>query len=108
MPLPRPASPKALVADLRAFASDRRPHHWLGAGFAILMPVALILLFLTDANTNIAPGEQITYVESWPATRTDAEIIADQKKHQAAKEKAQKEHQARFKRLDEKMEKLGL
>ena len=72
------------------------------------MPVALIVLFVTDGRTNIAPKEQIVYVESWPASRTDAEIIADQKKHQAAREAAQKERQAQFKKLDDKLERLGI
>ena len=72
------------------------------------MPVALIVLFVTDGRTNIAPREQIVYVESWPATRTDAEIIADQKKHQAEREAAQKERQEQFKKLDQKLERLGI
>jgi hypothetical protein len=108
MALPRPASPKALWADIRAFTSERRPHQWVGLGLAVVMPLSLVVLFLVDGRTNIAPGESITYVESWPATRTDAEIIADQKKHQAIKEKAQAERQRQFKRLDERLEKAGL
>jgi hypothetical protein len=108
MALPRPSSPKAVLADLRAFASERRPHQWLAGALAVLMPVGLVILFVTDGRTNIAPGEQIVYVESWPATRTDAEIVADQKKHQAQREAAQKERQAQFKKLDEKLERLGI
>jgi hypothetical protein len=108
MPLPRPASPRALWADIRAFTAQRSAVQWWAAGFAIVMPLALILLFVTDTRRNIQPGAQIVYVESWRADRTDAEIIADQKTHQAKREKAAKEHQEQFKKLDERLERIGL
>jgi hypothetical protein len=72
------------------------------------MPVAIIVLFITDANTNIRPGPQIIYAESWSANRTDAEIIADQKKHQAKREAAQKERQRQFQKLDKDLDRLGI
>jgi hypothetical protein len=108
MALPRPSSPRAVWADLRAFAGERRAHHWVAALVAIAMPIALIILFLTDGRTNIAPGEQIIYVASWPADRTDEQIKAEQKIDQAKREAAQKERQAQFKRLDEKLDRLGI
>jgi hypothetical protein len=107
MAFPRPVSPRALWADLRAFASERRPHQWVAASLALLMPVALIVLFVTDGRTNIQPRAQIVFLESWPANRTDAQIKADQKKDQAAREKARKAHQEEFKRLDERLERIG-
>ena len=108
MPLPRPASPRALWADIRAFTSERRPHHWVAAGLAIAMPLALVVLFVTDGRTNIQPGATVTFVESWPANRTDAQIKAEQKIDQAARDKAKKERQEMFKRHDEQLERLGL
>ena len=108
MALPRPSSPRAVWADLRAFAAERRPHHWAAAGLALAMPVFLIVLFLVDGRTNTAPPAQIVYVKSWPANRTDAEIIAEQKIDQARREKARKEHQEQFKKLDDKLERLGI
>ena len=108
MPLPRPSSPKALIADLRAFASQRSPHHWVAAALAITMPIALVALFIKDGKTNIAPGPQLIYEESWSSNRTDEEIKADQVKHQAEREARQKERQRQFKKLEEGMEKLGI
>jgi hypothetical protein len=108
MPLPRPASPRALWADLRAFTSERRPHHWVAMALAVAMPIAIVVTFYFDGQTNIAPGPQLIYVESWPATRTDAEIKAQQKIDQAARDKFRKERQAQFKRLDDKLERLGI
>ena len=103
MPLPRPASPRALWADLRAFARQRSRVQWIAALFAIVMPVVIVVGFYYDAQTNILPGEQIIYVENWPANRTDAEIKAQQKIDQAEKEKAQRARQEQFKRLEERL-----
>jgi len=76
--------------------------------FAIAMPIAIVVVFTIDGRTNIAPGPQIIYVESYPANRTDAEIIADQKKDQAAREAAQKERRRQWQKLDKRMERLGI
>jgi hypothetical protein len=108
MPLPRPASPRALWADVRAFTSERRPHQWVAMALAVAMPVAIVVTFYLDGKTNIMPGPQLIYVESWPANRSDEEIKAQQKIDQAARDKANKERQAQFKRLDDKLERLGL
>jgi hypothetical protein len=108
MPLPRPSSPRALWADIRAFTSERRPHQWVALAFAIAMPVAIIILFVLDGRTNIMPGPQIIYVESWPANRTDEQIKAEQKIDQAARDKFRKERREQFKRLDEKLERYGI
>jgi GTPase Era involved in 16S rRNA processing len=108
MPLPRPASPRALWADIKAFAAQRSPHQWVAAALAVAMPVALIVLFISDTRRNIAPGPQLIYVESWPASRSDAEIIAQQKIDQAKRDKAMKERQRQFKKLDESLERMGI
>ena len=108
MPFPRPSSPRALWADIRAFAGERSSVQWGAAAVAVIMPLAIVVLFITDANTNTRPGPQIIYAESWSANRTDAEIIADQKKHQAKREAAQKERQRQFKKLDRDLDRLGI
>jgi hypothetical protein len=108
MPLPRPASPRALWADIRAFTSERRPHHWVALALAVSIPLGIVFIFDLDGRTNIAPGPQLIYVESWPADRTDEQIKAEQKIDQAARDKAKKERQEQFKRLDEKLERLGI
>ena len=108
MPVPRPASPRALWADIRSFTSERRPHHWVALALAIAMPLAIIFVFDLDGRTNILPGPQLIYVESWPANRSDEQIKAQQKVDQAARDKANKERQEQFKRLDEKLERYGI
>jgi len=103
MALPRPAAPKALLADLKAFARERSRHQWVAAALAILMPVVILVGFYYDSRTNIAPGEQLIYVESWSANRTDAEIVAQQKADQERKEKLKAERQRQFQKLEKQL-----
>ena len=103
MPLPRPASPRALWADLRAFAAERSRVQWFAAAAAIVMPAIIIMGFVRDAKTNIYPGEQIIYAESWSANRSDAEILAEQNKRQAEQERIDAERQRQFKALEKQL-----
>lgn len=105
---PRPATPKALIADLRLFASQRSRYQWGGLAVAIVMPVLIVAGFYHDASHGIAPGPQLIYVQSWPATRTDAEIKAQQKIDQAKREAAQKERQRQFQKIDRDLKKVGI
>ncbi len=103
MPLPRPASPRVLLSDLRAFAAERSRHQWIALLLAIAMPATIIYIFYVDGKTNIAPGEQIIYVETWSGNRTDAEIRAAQQERQKQREAALAERQRQFKELEKRL-----
>jgi hypothetical protein len=103
MPLPRPASPRVLWADIRAFTRERSRIQWIAASVAILMPVIIVVGFIVDGRTNIQPGPQIIFVESWSAKRTDAEIKADQEKRQKEREALAAERQRQFKKLEKRL-----
>jgi hypothetical protein len=103
MPLPRPASPRVLLADLRAFAAERSRHQWIGLVAAVAMPLTIIYVFYLDGQTNIAPGEQIIYADSWTGNRTDAEIVAAQRERQAQREAGKAERQRQFKELEKRL-----
>ncbi|MFL6858191.1 MAG: hypothetical protein ACJ8EB_09840 [Allosphingosinicella sp.] len=105
---PRPAGPRALVADIRAFARERSRVQWLGAFVAILMPILIVAGFYHDSSHGIAPGPQLIYVQSWPASRTDAQIKADQVKDQAKREAMMKERQNQFRKVEKDLEKIGI
>jgi len=105
---PRPATPKALIADLKLFASQRSRYQWAGMAVAIVMPVLIIAGFWHDASHGIQPGPQLIYAESWPASRTDAEIKAQQKIDQARREAALKERQRQYQKLDRELKKVGI
>ena len=101
--LPPFTRPSAALADLRAFLRNQDRNRLLGGALALLITGLILVIFFLDAKVNTAPPPQIIYTESWSANRTDAEIIAQQKKDQAAREAAQKERQRQFKELQDKL-----
>jgi Mg2+/Co2+ transporter CorB len=102
MPLPRPASPRTLWADLRAFTREGGRHKWIAAFFAIVMPIVIVIGFIVDSRTNIMPGEQVIYAESWSANRTDEEIRAAQEEREKERQAIAAERQRQFKELEKK------
>lgn len=108
MPLPRPSSPRALWADLKAFAGESSPYKWGAAAVAVIMPIAIVIVFTLDTRTNIDPPVQIIYVESWPANRSEAEIKAQQAKDKAKADAFKKQRQAEFQKVDKDLERLGI
>ena len=87
----------------------RRPAHLLvapqprpviGATLAVLVTIIILILFFVDSKINTAPRRTVQYVDSWPADRTDAEIVAQQKKDQAEAEARAKARQEEFKKLE--------
>lgn len=106
--LPRPASPRALRADLAAFWAARSRRHWIAAVLAVLVPVVILVGFYFDAETNIQPGPRLTLINSWRADRSDAEIIAKQKADQRAREEALRARQREFQKIDQAMNRMGL
>ena len=100
---PRPASPRAALTDLRNFMRQRSREQVIGAALALLATAIIVIEFLVDSKINTAPPPQIIYVEQWNANRTDAEIIAEQKKDQAEREAAIKERQRQFQKLENQL-----
>jgi hypothetical protein len=101
--LPRPSSPRAALADLRAFLGRRSREQTIGALLALVITAVIVVIFFLDAKVNTAPPPQVIYVESFSATRTDAEIVADQRKRAAEKEKALKARQAEYQKLQKQL-----
>ena len=100
---PRPSSPRAALADLRAYWSHRNRDHMIGASLAVLVTIIILILFFVDSKINTTPPRTIQYVESWPVDRTDAEIIAQQKREKADYDRRVKERQEEFKKLEKKL-----
>jgi len=96
---PRPSSPVAAFADLAAFMRQRSREQVIGGALAVLVTAIIVILFLVDPKVNTAPPPQVVEVELYSSNRTDAQIIADQKKDQANKEALKKERQRQFKQL---------
>jgi len=97
---PRPVGPRAAFKDLAAFFRQRSREQVIGFALAVLVTAILVIEFMVDSKINTAPPPQVIYVESYSANRTDAEIIADQKKEQAEREAARAERQRQFQQLE--------
>jgi hypothetical protein len=100
---PRPSSPRAALADLRNFMRQRSREQLIGASLALLVTAIIVIEFIVDSKINTAPPPTITYVDSWPENRTDAEIIAQQKKDQAERDAFEREKRRQFQQLENKL-----
>ena len=100
---PRPSTPRAAFRDLAAFMRQRSREQVIGASLALLITAIIVIEFIVDAKIGTAPPPRITYVELYPSNRTDAQIIADQKKDMAKKLAAQKERQRQFQKLEKQL-----
>jgi hypothetical protein len=103
MPLPRPVSPRAAWRDLRDFLSQRSKHQWIAAFLAIAIPAGTLWVFVLDSRTNLEPGPRVTYVDSWSANLSDAEIKARQKATQEQRDAADAERRRRWKELGDRL-----
>ena len=77
---PRPSSPRAALRDLAEFIRHREREHVIGAALAFLVTLIIVIEFVVDAQIGTKPPPQVVDVELYSSNRTDAEIIADQKK----------------------------
>jgi hypothetical protein len=100
---PRPVGPRAALADLAAAIRGSSREQKIGAALAVLATSIIVIEFLVDSKINTAPPPTIVYVEQWSANRTDAEIVADQKKDQAKRDAAAKERQRQFQKLEKQL-----
>lgn len=91
------------MADFLAFVRRDDRSRLLGLTLAVLITVIILIVFFVDAKVNTAPPPQVIYTESWSASRTDAEIVADQKKDQAALAEARRAKQQQFKELQDSL-----
>lgn len=97
---PRPSTPREAFRDLAAFMRHRSREQVIGGSLALLVTAIIVIEFVVDAKIGTAPPPQVIEVNLYPSNRTDAQIIADQKKDMAAKLAAQKERQRQFQNLE--------
>ena len=108
MPLPRPASPRVLIQDIRAFWNAKPRGHWVAALLAGTMTTGIVLAFYIDSQSLAEPREQIIFLDSWPSNRTDEQIRTQQKADLEARVRAEAEHRRQLQRLDQNLNRLGI
>lgn len=98
--LPPMVGPRAALRDLTAFMRQRSREQVIGASLAVLVTMIIVIIFFVDSKINTAPPQQIVWVENFPANRTDADIIADQKKASEQRRKAEEARRKEFQKLE--------
>jgi hypothetical protein len=101
--LPPMSSPRAALADLLAFLRQRSREQMIGAALAVLVTLIIMIIFFVDSTINTAPPQSVVYVESYAANRTDADIIADQKKASEERHKAEEARKREFQKLEKQL-----
>lgn len=82
---------------------QRSREQLIGAAIALVLTAVILGAFSFDISDAQKPPAETVVVDIYPANRTDAQIIADQKKDQAAYESAQKERQRQFQKLGKQL-----
>jgi hypothetical protein len=85
--------------DFMSFVRQREREHVIGGALAFLVTLIIVIIFVLDAKIGVAPPPQVVEVELYPSNRTDAQIIADQKKDMAEKAAGEKEKRRQFQKL---------
>ena len=98
--LPPTVGPRAALRDLKAFLGQRSREQVLGATLAVLVTLIIVIIFFVDSKINTAPEPTIVYVESYGPERTDADIMADQRKASEDRRKAEEARQREFQKLE--------
>lgn len=115
MALPPLSRPSTLLADLRAFFASRERHQWVFAFLSVAITGYFIIIFLIQSTTKEYRPPEVTWVTSYAANRSDAEIKAQQKIDQAKRvaEKAERarleaEQRAQAAKLSKALREMGI
>ena len=107
-------SPRRAFLDLRDFLSRRRPHQLVFATLAVAVTGLFVFEIAHDSHYVVEYHPNIIYVQQWRADRSEAEILAQQKIDQVARDKrdaeikrAEDAQQAAYKRIDDSLKKYG-
>ena len=101
--LPPMVNPRAAMSDFAAaIGGDSKRDRLLGLTLAVLVTTIILIIFFVDAKINTAPPPRVTYVELYDPTRTDADIIAAQKKDSAERAAFREEKKRQFQKLQKR------
>ena len=101
--LPPTVGPRAALSDLLVFMRQRSREQIIGAALAVLVTLIILIVFFVDSKINTAPPEQVVFVENYGPGRTDADIIADQKKASEERRKAEEARRKEFEKLEKQL-----
>jgi hypothetical protein len=79
--------PRGAWADLKHYLWADQPYRWVFLILSIMLTVLALAAFWVDSEFEPEYRREIVYVEQWPLTRTDKEIIAKQKVDEVIKQR---------------------
>jgi hypothetical protein len=92
--LPRPSSPRAALRDFWDFVRVPRKHKVVFAALSFAFPIGIFAAMIQEAKVDeVWVPPTIVYVKQWPASRTAAEVKAQQAKDLPAELAAKKERE---------------
>ena len=83
----RDISVRGSISDLRVVVEQAGPHKWTFAIVSALCTAGLFSLLVGYEERGLPRPPVVTYITSWPADRTEAEIIASNIENQKRKER---------------------
>lgn len=109
-------SPLRAWRDLRYYIGTRQRHQLGFMGVALALTYVMVVGVIYESRIPPKPYHRdIIYVQQWPANRTDAEIVAQQKidgieqtKRENELKRLQAERRAQFKKVNDGLKAYGL
>ena len=83
----RDVSPGGAMADFITVFRQAGPDRWRYALLAVLPPLGIFTVFAQEEARGLPPPPKVTYITSWRADRSDAEIRASNLANQNRKER---------------------
>ena len=97
-------NPRAAMSDFAAVVrGDSNRDRVLGLTLAVLITIIILIVFFVDAKINTAPPPRVTYVETYAPTRSDADIVASQKKDSAERKAFQEQKKRQFREIEKRL-----
>jgi hypothetical protein len=97
-------NPRAAMSDFAAaMGGDSKRDRIIGLTIAVLVTAIIVIIFFVDAKINTAPPPRVVYVETYAPDRTDADIIASQKKDSAERKAFREEKKRKFRELEKRL-----
>jgi hypothetical protein len=108
-------SPTRAYRDLRLFLATRKKHELYFMLPALGVTMIVIYAFVIDTVKLDYQDPEVIYVKSWPLTRSESEIRAQQiidqaekKRQEAELQKQRDERQQQFKKVDDRLRAWGI
>jgi len=107
---PRPARPKALIADIkRVWNSSTSRYKLVFGALAIGITSVIVTGFIVQTRWDAMPkGPELIYAEDFPANRTDAQIQQDQWADARKRRALAEERKRQWQKVEAAVSKFGL